>query len=234
MTKQNAVQKYSVAAIADILSHFGIPTATAMQIYSDVLEKRASEALEILLLEVRQGNFKNVDKNDVISVLARFQRDAMEGVARNNLLLMARVINGMADKQELKAPIFLRYANILASLSKEEIIVLGIMARYKSRPELKNMPSAGEYGMEYKDPEKDELKAKLPNYPAIQQALTRTGLVFFTVNSQAAEDFKLDGGNFSDTSGTLTMPINSKIDYQLTPLMDEILKYTDFLTMEIA
>lgn len=236
MSKESAIEKYTVAGISDVLACFGVPIAIASQIYSDMLQKRSSEALEILFSEVRQGHFKNIDQHEAVSIIARFQSDAMEGAARNNLHLMARVINGMATKQELKASTFLKYAPILASLTEEEITVLGIMAKYATNPELKNTPSINfdKNGLEYKDPEKEALKAVIPNYAVVQQALVRTGLVFFTVNSHTGDDFKIDGGDFSGNSGSVELAINSKVDYQLTPLMGEILKYTDFLTREAA
>ena len=101
------VKKYAIVGLADVLSHFGVPTSTAMQIYEDILAKRAAEANEILLSEIRQGHFGNIDQNEAVSIIARFQRDAMEGVAKNNLRLMARVINGMAEKTNSKLRHFL-------------------------------------------------------------------------------------------------------------------------------
>lgn len=175
MSGQSALKKYTVAGVADVLGCFGVPTGTAMQIYQDILDKRAQDAMEILLSEIRQGDFSGVDQNDAVSIIARFQRDAMEGVARNNLRLMARVINGMAKKNELKAPSFLKYANILSSLTEDEIIVLGTMIQLR-----------------HQDPRIDPntLRGKLhrkgiQNYEFIQQALMRTGLVTFDVAAKS-------------------------------------------------
>jgi hypothetical protein len=230
MSKDNALQKYAVAGISDVLSCFGVPTAVASQIYADVLQKRGAEALEILLSEIRQGHFKNIDQNEAVSIIARFQRDAMEGVARNNLRLMARIINGMATRQALRASTFLQYANILAALTEEEIGVLGIMAKHAANSSPGLHPNTTYGFLEYVDPEAEELKAVFPNYAAIQQSLVRTGLVFFYVDSHTKGDFKLDGGDFSGSNpGSVEMGIHSKIHYRLTPLMGEILKYTDFL-----
>ncbi|GJQ60525.1 MAG: hypothetical protein D8M57_15195 [Candidatus Scalindua sp. AMX11] len=82
MSKQNRIVKYATAGLSDVLACFGIPTATASAIYNDILTKRAEEGLEILLSEIRDGNFQNLNKHDVVSICARFQRDAMEGLAR--------------------------------------------------------------------------------------------------------------------------------------------------------
>lgn len=175
MGGQKPLKKYTVAGIADVLGCFGVPTGTAIQIYQDILDKRAQDAMEILFSEIRQGDFSDVDQNDAVSIIARFQRDAMEGVAKNNLRLMARVINGMAEKKVLKAPSFLKYANIIASLTEDEIMVLGTMIQMRRH-----------------DPNIDpnRLKGKLhtkgiQNYEFIQQALMRTGLVTFDVSAKS-------------------------------------------------
>jgi len=175
MSGQKALKKYTVTGIADVLGCFGVPTGTAMQIYQDILDKRAQDAMEILFSEIRQGDFSDVDQNDAVSIIARFQRDAMEGVAQNNLRLMARVINGMAEKKALKAPSFLKYANIIASLTEDEIMVLGTMIQLKRHDS---------------NIDRNRLKGKLhtkgiQNYEFIQQALMRTGLVTFDVSAKS-------------------------------------------------
>ncbi len=231
------IANYAVAGVLDVLSVFGVPTAVAGQLYQDVLAKRAKDGMEVLLLEVRGGNFQNIDQNEAVSIIARYQRDAMEGVAKNNLRLMARVINGMAAKNELKASTFLKYANILASLTEDEITVLGIMLKYATTPHHKGMfsPDPAKHPLENSDPEKDELRDTVKNYAAVQQALVRTGLVYFSVNAEAGNDFVLDGGTFSDpNSGGLQMAINSKVQYQITPLAREIYEYADQITQKEA
>lgn len=228
MTKTDLVQKYAVAGVADVLSCFGIPTAIASQLYQDILEKRNAEALEILRSEIRQGNFENINQHDAISIIARFQRDAMEGVARNNLRLMAKVINGMAEKKELTAPSFLKYANVLASLTEDEITVLGIMAKDASGRS--NRTILGEVRRwditEQKNPGEHELKKLVPNYKLVQQSLMRTALVEMSIKAKTTP--KTDGsGSFYAGTGD---EVAAETIYCLTPFMGEILKYTEFFT----
>lgn len=234
MTKQYPVVKYGVAAVSDVLSLFGIPTATAMTLYQEILDKRSAEALDILMFEIRQGNFENIDQDEVVSIIARFQRDAMEGVARNNLKLMARVINGMAVEQELKSSTFYRYANIIASLSTDEMTVLGVMAKHKDNvrgPQV--APSPTKDRLLLSDPEEEELARAVPHYPAVQQALIRTGLIFFSVSATAGDNVAMDMGDFSDSdSGSVDLDIKSKVQFTPTPLMREILKYIPHFDLE--
>ncbi len=194
--------------LSDCLSVMGIPTGTASAVLSKLINKRHDMLREIILCEMRQGNFKNVDQDDFASVLFRLIRDAEEGVAKNNLRLLARVVNGMAEKNELKAPNFLRYASVLSSLSDDEIIVLGVMAKFKG-----DMNSYRFYQ------QCEELGAK--NSDNIQQALLRTGLVAMEIYSTVEEPEK-----FARTNDPNIM---THADFSLTPLMDEILEYTDFM-----
>lgn len=201
------------AAIQDVLSRFGIPTNLISQIYQEVLDNRAKDALDILLCEIRQGSFQNVHQHDLISILARYQRDAMEGVARNNLELLAKTIKGMADHRELVAPNFLKYANILSTLSKDEIYVLATMVKsakeqHTSLAHIFDDTETPATITSYNkmDPGKSILNEK---YNHIQQALVRTGLVQM------------------HSVGMTSYDNDSTMRYNLTPLMEEIIKYTD-------
>lgn len=199
----NSIQKYGPVALLDVLSSIGIPTATASQIYQDYLNKKVAEGVEILLSEIRQGDFSGIDKSEMISIIARYQRDAMEGVARNNLRLLARVISGMAKKNELHAPSFLKYANILSGLTEEEIVVLGTMVEVrKIDPHINPNILRGHLS-----------RKGIINYEHIQQALMRTGLIIFDVDAKS------------------TTNINP---YPLSPLVDEILQYAEFLIKKDA
>lgn len=199
MSDENKIAKYTVSGISDVLSCFGIPSGTAINIYNEILSTRAEEAFEILMSEIRQGNFENIDQNEVVSVIARYQRDAMEGVARENLRLLARVINGMAEKHKLSAPSFLRYANILASLTEKEIRVLAVMTRFRDA----DMQTLG--GERH-----DALMEITQQAEGHLQALLRTGLV--NMRMHTARDL-------SDRTHK----------YHLTKLMDEILEYIPYL-----
>lgn len=197
----NIAKNYGPLVLGDILSCFGIPTATVFGVYQDILDKRAKLGLEILLSEIRQGDFSNLDQDDVVSVIARYQRDAVEGIARNNLHLLARMIRGMADKKELQAASFSRYANILSSLTEKEMRVLSVMAQYRDY----SPPDGGGF-FEINDERHKALLTITTQAEGHMQALMRTGLVNMVTN-------KIDY-NLASTN-----------NYQLTNLMDEILSY---------
>jgi hypothetical protein len=203
----NALQKYASAGIHDVLSCLGIPAATATQIYQDILAKRSEEALEILFSEVRQGNFSGLDQNDVVSIIARFQRDAMEGIAKNNLRLMARLIKGMAGKQELTAPSFSRYANILASLTHKEMRILAVLVRFDRNTRQPAFPLHHQEQQTFNKHFAERHYALLEVTQQAEghlQALMRTGLVNMHITQAGQPTQK----------------------YEITKLMDEILEYT--------
>ncbi len=214
MSGKNAIQNYAVAGIVDVLGRFGVPTATALQIYNDVLDKRSQTAMEILLKEIRQGNFECIDQNDAVSIIARYQRNAMEGVAKNNLRLIACVINGMSEKKSLKAPTFLKYANILADLTDDEIIVLGIMAK------LNWGTFIGDRG------DTECRKLGINNMQSIQQALLRTGLLTMQIEITISDERENKALSIRGDEPT------SEQVYSLTTLFSEIEGYIENFDMK--
>lgn len=97
-----------------------------------VLGRRAEAARVLLLEELRRGTLPTdyvASGDEAVAVLYRYQRAAMEGTARLNLRLMAQVICGQIVKTNLIADEFLHHADILASLSRPEIVLLGTILR---------------------------------------------------------------------------------------------------------
>ncbi len=108
----------------------------AAEIIKRVLRHRRRMAFDLLLGELRRGT-TTADRlgleNDVVSVLLRYQRAADEGAARLNLRLMAQVIAGSAFTGTLRADEFLTYADMLAALRREEVVLMATMHRIQRR-----------------------------------------------------------------------------------------------------
>ena len=119
----------SISIFTDILSLCGIPTGTAEAIYDSIKQKRREEALSSLFAEIRQGNFSNVDKSEFIGIIAKYQRDALEGTAKNNLKLMAKLITGLNNSNQLTISNFQKFSRILADLTQDEICLLSDLYR---------------------------------------------------------------------------------------------------------
>lgn len=176
------------AFVSDVIGlTMGAPTGTVTQLIGKVIEKRRSEAIKVVVDELRSGEFdisKVMSPEDSVAVCLRILRSAEEGVARRNLRLMAQVINAKAGYSEvLYASEFLKYSRILESLSREEIYFLARLIYWQ-----KNPPSPKESGSA--SPESliwECLKADLVGagsaFPdeaslrAIAASVTRTGFV---------------------------------------------------------
>ena len=104
----------------------------------------------------------------------------MEGAARLNLRLMAKVIAGQAQARGLVADEFLRYADILASLSRDEIIAIATLHRV--RKEIDALPGGRQmYGHTIWERLKDALVPSLVQSDDYLRALVtgamRSGLI---------------------------------------------------------
>lgn len=96
-----------------------------------LLRKRAEAARAILLDRLSKGkaNISDIPGEEAAAILFRYMRAAEEGAARTNLKLLADVAIGQDAKPGFYANEFLYWAEILASLRREEIIVLGLVHR---------------------------------------------------------------------------------------------------------
>lgn len=97
-----------------------------------VQRQRAARARDILLDEVCRGEktLSVPEVEEAAAVLLRYGRAAQEGAARLNLRLMAKVIAGQVYQQALYADEFLRHADVIAGLRREEVILLGALQRH--------------------------------------------------------------------------------------------------------
>jgi hypothetical protein len=125
------------AVVSDVLSVCGVPGASTVGVafsaaVEAVMKRRRDNAREILLEELRKGK-AFVDRaasiDEWVAVLLRYSRAAQEGTARLNLRLMAKVIAGQAQAGALVADEFLRYADALGSLKREEVVLLTVLHR---------------------------------------------------------------------------------------------------------
>lgn len=89
-------------------------------------QKNIDIAREVLLTNIRQGDVEAIHKDELFSMLSRFSRSVQEGVAKSNLILMARLISGIGqvDKNIGKAETFSQYVDMLEHLTEEEILTL--------------------------------------------------------------------------------------------------------------
>lgn len=129
----------SSSGFADIVSALGFAAsntsgAALSEILSRIMNGRAEKARTILLNELSQGIRPPRDPGEIdefVAIIYRYMRAAQEGAARLNLRLLARAIRSQIEGDGLYASEFLRYAELIASLSREEVIL--IATRYRVR-----------------------------------------------------------------------------------------------------
>lgn len=106
------------------------------------LSKRASDARDILFDELRGGAIlpeQVAAEDDGVAVIYGFMRAAWEGRARVNMRLLAQAIKGQLQNGTLVADEFFLYADALAGLSRDEIILLATMLRARACPGLNGL-----------------------------------------------------------------------------------------------
>ena len=91
-----------------------------------LLRRRLRAARDILLEELRSGEKRlpPTQIDEAVAITYRYFRAAQEGAARLNLRLLASVIAGRARLSALVADEFLCDADMIASLRREEIMLL--------------------------------------------------------------------------------------------------------------
>lgn len=102
-------------------------------------QRRAETAREIAFSENRAGRgnilLNAPEADEVIAILWRYLRTAEEGAARLNLRLMAAILAGQSTFPPLFASEFLRWSELIASLSNEEVHFLAVLHKECSRQE---------------------------------------------------------------------------------------------------
>lgn len=188
---------------------------------------------EVIRSEIRQGDFSNVDSDDLVGISYRLQKDAMEGVAKNNLRLLCAIISGLHEDNKLTAPNFLKFAPILEGVTENELKVIA----YDLWPLLNPQPPHSdetsivvrENGTYIYECEAHKVWRKSresfigslghsENIKTIKYALLRTGLYYIKVDTSTKVEI------YDDGSGNNTESY-SDVEFRHSALMDELLPY---------
>ena len=122
---------FGVAVAGDVLSALSLPGGgTLVAIATSALAKKRKEAAEILIKEISSGRhgpvqFDQHDVDPLIDIILRFSKAVADGVARENLILLAQVIAGMKKKRALDPDRFRRWSKVVEQLTRDELLVVG-------------------------------------------------------------------------------------------------------------
>lgn len=198
------------SVVSDFISFLGIPGgSTAGRALAHYHQRRNEAARGILLSELAKGNiaeYQAASEDDAIAIIVKYLRAAQFGAARLNLRLLAKLLAGQASTgKPLYADDFDRFSDSLASLTREEIILLVYLHQHGIQPALKpdkegrSQPRAlDRLGRDYPG-----MFPSQEYYAAICAKVQRTGLV-------------------SAMSGY------GSLVYEASPLMDELVALVDF------
>ena len=150
-----------------------------------LLKTRRERAQAIMVdeLRARAARLRESDLEDSAAVLYRYLRAAEEGAARLNLRILAAVFAGQVRDRAIAADDFLYFADMLASLRRDEIVMLGTLLRTSA-----DHPSNSESDFSVKMAANRAARSQLvpsvfsdnEHFNAVANSLQRTGLVLAT------------------------------------------------------
>jgi hypothetical protein len=117
-----------LSIVSDVLAAFSVPGgATLSEIAEKKIQKRRDDAAKLLTEQIALGavSFDEADVDPFVSIVIRFARAVDEGVGRENLRLMAKVIVGLKKNRSLQDNSFARWAATLSDLTRDEIVAVG-------------------------------------------------------------------------------------------------------------
>jgi len=172
------------ALAADYLTAKGLIVAGGVSsggksLVESLLRRRAEEARDILVDAISKGKHtvRNIQDDEAAAIVLRYMRAAEEGAARLNLKLMAQVIAEQVSEPGFYANDFLLWADVLASLRREEVLILGVM--YRRAVEVGDDPRirTGEFWVDCKKALKEKYNMSDDTSEAYASSLMRTGLI---------------------------------------------------------
>lgn len=110
-----------------------IPGAAVVGLaFSEFQKRRETQARDILMKRVAEAEIdiaEAAEKDEMIGVIYAYMQAASKGAAQANLDLLSQAIAGEMKRDQIYPDKFLKYANILSSLTRDEIFIIGAYVR---------------------------------------------------------------------------------------------------------
>ena len=133
-------RRLAVVAIAkDILHALHIPGGETLgELVQKKINERNEDTFKTLIKELEKGQeegivFEENDVDDFVQMVLRLRDAVSKGTARRNLSLIAQVIVGLKRNRLFQIDNFQRWASVLETLTRDEILVLGAAYRLLQR-----------------------------------------------------------------------------------------------------
>jgi hypothetical protein len=183
-----------------------VATAVARYLLARQEAARGILRSELERAGVSVADFKDLDQ--LAAAAVRYHRAARDQAADANLRILGQAMIGLARRHELWASDFLKYADILAPLSRDELVLLGkIMEADRQQPPA-DMFMAEELDRVWYPVMRDSISifGTAPNVYATAAQAARSGLIVPVIFTRAG----------------ISMP-----DYALSPLGREVRSIVD-------
>jgi hypothetical protein len=124
-----------IAIVKDLLHALHLPGAETLgALVEKEIEERNRSTFEMLLTELQKARdegvaFEENDVHDFAQMVLRLHDAVSKGTARRNLRLMSEVIVGLKRNRLFEFDNFQRWANVLETLTRDEILVLAAAYR---------------------------------------------------------------------------------------------------------
>ncbi len=136
MARGRDVALTGVMLAQEALSALHLPGSSALgRAVNAAYERRRAAARQILLEAIEREGVDNIqfepeEMDDFVQMMMRFAKAAETGAARQNLKLLAQVIFGLKRNRAFEFDQFQACANVLETLTRDEIVFLGRMYQY--------------------------------------------------------------------------------------------------------
>lgn len=124
-----------VAIVKDLLHALHLPEGETLgALVEKEIEERNRSTFNTLLQELEKARdegfaFEENDVHDFVQMVLRLLNSVSKGTARRNLRLMSQVVVGLKQHRLFEFDNFQRWANVLETLTRNEILVLGAAYR---------------------------------------------------------------------------------------------------------
>ena len=124
-----------VAIVKDLLHSLHLPGGETLgALVEKEIEERNRSTFNMLLQELEKARdegvtFEENDVHDFVQMVLRLLDSVSKGTARRNLRLMSQVVVGLKQHRLFEFDNFQRWANVLETLTRNEILVLGAAYR---------------------------------------------------------------------------------------------------------
>lgn len=104
-------------------------TAALKKSMTELLVKRDNETIQVLHEALQKGKMSINDfpDSDVAAKVYKLLCSGRQGAARENLKLLSNLIAGRGDKKPFDANEFLQWADVIAALRREEVLILSVL-----------------------------------------------------------------------------------------------------------